>query len=126
MLKRDQLFESAQVEYLAAERRDAEVARLDKPWVADEGPLDCAFRRSIDKLRLRGLAFDRDTTVFWDEDAVTVVRRAAPEAGILPIPHEVAVRERFQGVPRRLQRIDYFAGSTLIGSRYQVEEAHDA
>lgn len=120
MLRRS-LPESALVAWFPTNERDSQVSRLENPWVADEGALDCAFRRTTERLRLRGLAFDRQTTVFWDEAGVIVVRRAAPEAGHLAVEHPVAVRERFQQVPCRLRRIDYFRGSCWIGSRYQEE-----
>ncbi len=115
--------ESVEVRTLAASERDAQVARLDDPWIGDEGPLEASFRRGLDSepLRQRGLAFDRKTTVVWDEDAVQVVRAHAPEPEVIALRSPVLLRERFTG-PGRLERTDYLRAGALIASRYVAEE----
>ncbi len=119
--------ESARVDYLPASDRDARVAALDDPWIGDEGPLEASFRRGVETepLRPRGLAFDRETTVVWDEDAVQVVRAADPEPGVVALRSRVIVRERFPS-PGALWRTDYLRGGVLLASRYTAEGANDA
>ncbi len=80
--------EGARVAYLPASERDTQVAALDNPWIANEGPLEASFGhgREGEPLQPRGLAFDDQTTVVWDEDAVQVVRTADPE----PRVHDAA------------------------------------
>lgn len=117
------LKESVEITPLGPDRRDAEVARLTDPWIGDEGPLDMAFRQGAGgALRQRGVAFDNQTTVVWDEDGVQVLRAAGPERGVVALPSEVLLRERFRDSgPARLFRIDYLRGGTLLGSRWLTE-----
>lgn len=121
--------ESVEIRTLEASARDAEVARLDEPWIGDEGPLEASFRRGLEgePLRHRGLAFDAETTVVWDEDAVQVVRARAAESEVVALRSSVILRERFSG-PKRLDRTDYLRAGALIASRYSAEEegAEDA
>ncbi len=121
--------ESVEVRTRSANARDAEVARLDQPWIGDEGPLDASFRRGleVEPLRQRGLAFDAETTVVWDEDAVQVVRAQAAEPDVVALRSPVILRQRFSG-PTSVLRIDYLREGTLIASRYSAEEggAEDA
>lgn len=112
------LEEGVEIIYLDPRERDIQVAALDEPWIADEGPLEARFRLS-DKGSLlhRGLAFDQKTTVAWDEDAVQVVRPAKPDSEVVAQAHPVLVRERLDG-PRELVRIDYQRHGVWLGSRY--------
>ncbi len=115
---------------LPAARRDAEVAALDEPWIADEAACDAGLRRGVGgrALRPRGLAFDERTTVVWDEDGVQVLAAGADaEAGG---PYDIAlrscvlVRDGFAGPPQ-LFRVDYLRRGALLGSRYvTAEEPH--
>jgi hypothetical protein len=118
----ESLNESVSVRFLSPGDRDAEVSRLDLPWIADEGPLDVAVRRGSDErpLRFRGLAFDEVSTVVWDEDAVQVIRAAEPEPDVIALKSPVLVRERFEQ-PIGLTRIDYLRHGVLIGSRYTFQ-----
>ncbi len=113
--------ESVKFRTLAASERDAQVARLAEPWIGDEGPLEASFRRGFgtEPLRQRGLAFDDETTVFWDEDAVQVVHAQTADPGIIALRSPVLLRQRFSG-PEALQRIDYLRAGALIASRYVV------
>ncbi len=118
--------EGARVAYLPASERDTQVAALDNPWVANEGPLEASFGRGeSEPLQPRGLAFDDQTTVVWDEDAVQVVHTADPEPGVVALRSRVIVRERFPS-PRRLWRIDYLRRGALLASRYATQGATDA
>lgn len=122
------LNESVEITLLGPDQRDAEVARLIDPWTGDEGPLDMAFRRGAGGgLRQRGVAFDDQTTVVWDEDGVQVLRVAGPERGVVALRSGVLLREGFlKNGPARLFRIDYLRGGTLLGSRWLTEGDHDA
>ena len=122
------LNESVEITLLAPDRRDAEVARLIDPWIGDEGPLDVAFRRGAGgTLRQRGVAFDDQTTLVWDEDAVQVLRVAEPKHGIVALRSEVLLRKGFrESGPARLFRVDYLCGGALLGSRWLTEGDHDA
>ncbi len=100
----------------------AEVAALREPWIADEGPLTAELWRHPGgelrrPLHLRGLAFDGETTVVWDEDAVQVIRLADAEPGVLARRSPVLIRDRFEGLGA-LTRVDYLRGGVLIASRY--------
>ena len=122
------LNEGVEILDLGPDRRDAEVARLSDPWIADEGPLEAFFRRGHHGLlRQRGVAFDERTTVVWDEAGVQVLRAAAPVPGVEALPNEVLLREGFrENGPARLFRIDYLRRGTLLGSRYIPEGGEDA
>ncbi len=121
---RGRVEEGAGIDYLPANERNAQVAALDDPWIGDEGPLEASFRRRADTepLRPRGLAFDRRTTVVWDEDAVQVVSAADPEPGVISLRSRVIVRERFP-FPGTLWRVDYLREGALLASRYMAEDA---
>jgi hypothetical protein len=108
---------------LPAERRDAEVARLDDPWIAGEGPLDVGFRRgAAGPLRQRGIAFDATATVAWDEAGVQVVRAGEPDPDVVALTSPVLLHPRFQqDGPQRLVRVDYLCRGALLGSRYIAE-----
>ena len=100
----------------------AEVKALREPWIADEGPLAAELWRHRGgelprPLHLRGLAFDPDSTVLWDEDAVQVIRPAAAEPGVLARRSEVLVRGELNALAS-LVRIDYLQDGVLIASRY--------
>ncbi len=113
--------ESVEVAYLPATARDTEVARLEEPWIGDEGPMDADFRHGLgnEPLRQRGLAFDRETTVLWDEDGVQVVRARDAEPAVVALSSPVVVRERFSA-PANLCRTDYLKEGVLVASRYSV------
>jgi hypothetical protein len=106
------------------------VAALDNPWIADEGPLDAWFRRGRvasggqggRALLPRGLAFDADTTVTWDEDEIQVVRRSDDQKGedepdLIVLRSDVLVREGFD-ISQVFQRLDYLRDGVLVASRY--------
>ena len=114
--------EGAEIQFLAPDRRDAEVARLTDPWIGDEGALDAEVRRNIGLLRPRGVAFDDRTTVVWDEAGVQVIRTAAPDPDVVALRSPVLLRARFQqDGPAHLYRIDYLRWGTLRGSRFTTE-----
>ncbi len=115
---------------LPAACRDAEVAALDEPWIADEAACDAGLRRGVGgrTLRPRGLAFDERTTVVWDEDGVQVLSAGAGDEAGSPydaaLSSRVLVRDGFAGPPR-LFRVDYLRRGALLGSRYvTAEESH--
>lgn len=115
-----------EIRYLPPSCRDREVAALAEPWIADEGPLDAGLRRGLggQPLRLRGLAFDPDTTVTWDEDGVQVLRAGAVAEDVLTLRSPVLVRAGFTGPPL-LFRIDYLRHGALLGSRFTImDESH--
>ena len=118
--------EGVEVQYCAPTQLQDELAKLAEPWIADEGPTDCGFRQGLaaGALRHRGLAFDDETTVTWDEDVVQIIRRTGPIAGVVPLRSEVLVRSR-PGWPRRLNRIDYLRSGALIASRYTCPQGKD-
>ena len=122
------LNEGVEIEDLAPERRDIEVAGLTEPWIGDEGPLDAAFRRGVHgPLRQRGVAFDERTTVVWDEAGVQVLRAARPFSDMVALHSEVLLREGFrENGPARLFRVDYLRRGTLLGSRFTLEGGDDA
>jgi hypothetical protein len=116
---------------LGPDDRDAVVGKLMDPWIGDEGPLDAEFRRGFAEgaaLRLRGVAFDNTTTVFWDESG-TQVLQAAPDEGcdgeIVALRSDVLIHQRFLGQGlRSLVRIDYLKRGALLGSRFTTGEDH--
>ena len=117
--------EGVAVEWLPAAARDEAVASLDRPWVADEGPLDARFRRldTIDGAFLpRGLAFDGERTVTWDEDGVQVVAPAPADDGVIALEWGVLVLDRpdFEAPPRLL-RVDYLRDGVWIAARYRPD-----
>ena len=125
-----QLREGVAVRLLPAAARDHEVRALKRPWVAEEGPLELrlARRDSVEGLLLRGLAFDAQRTVTWDEDCVEVIEPAEPDGRTVALESPVVVRERFDDVPK-LHRIDYHRDGVWLASRYVVgddREARDA
>lgn len=137
--------ESVQIRFADSGQREAEVERLHDPWIAHEGPLEAFFQRgSVGKLLPRGLAFDNQTTVFWDEGGIQINRRAPAQPGVVALCSDVLLRERFvsdvSGGPAgkgstddaasvdegKLRRIDYLRGGVLIGSRYLKVEDENA
>ncbi|RMH23578.1 MAG: hypothetical protein D6696_00135 [Acidobacteria bacterium] len=119
------LEEGVEVRYLAAAAREAEVARLTSPWIAGEGPLDARLEQGAPAALLpRGLAFDDETTVAWDEDAVQVVRPAPPAADVVALAQPVLIRQRVGG-PEALVRIDYVRHGVWLASRYLARPLDD-
>lgn len=118
------LKEGCEVRFIPRESLDQEFAKLDSPWIAEEGPLDVAVMRGPEKRpgKFRGMAFDAETTLYWDEEAVQLVRRTAVEPGTLAYDNPVLVREGFSAV-WDLRRIDYLSDGVLIASRYVGKSA---
>jgi hypothetical protein len=118
--------ESVDLQHLSAAERDAAVAGLHDPWIAEEGPLEVRFERGIQPREPRGIAFDGECTVLWDESQVLVLRREAAEATTTAFCTPVLLWERFEPPkgkgPPSLHRIDYLRDGTLVGSRYVTEE----
>jgi|CXWL01.1.fsa_nt_gi hypothetical protein len=117
------------IRHLPAEALSEQLARLDRPWIADEGALDAGFERGpLDRPpRERGLAFDATTTVRWDESGLQVLTAGPPEPGVVMLESEVLVRENTRPAGlAQLRRFDYLAGGVLLGSRYTAEEAPHA
>jgi hypothetical protein len=122
------LNEGVEIAYFGPERRDPEVAALNDPWIADEGPFEASLRRGLrDALRQRGMAFDGRTTIVWDEEGVQVLRAAEPTRDVVALCSAVLLRPGFreQG-PERLFRIDYLRRGALLGSRFTPEGGDDA
>lgn len=118
--------EGVDLRLLGPEERDREIARLERPWVAQEGPLEATLQRfDAGPLLLRGLAFDSRTTVFWDEDAVQVVRASPAQEGVTACVSDVLKEERFTQ-PANLQRVDYLKSGSLVASRYLAVEDSNA
>jgi len=116
--------ESVDVKYLPASARDQRVAALHHPWVAEEGPIQARFHRLeaiTEPLLPRGLAFDAQQTVTWDEDGVQVITPAEPEPGVIALLSSVVVRERFDGI-ESLHRVDYLKSGVWLASRYFIPE----
>ncbi len=114
------LDEAVDVRYLGPETRDGQLARLDSPWIADEGPVDARLHQwnGVGEAPLpRGLAFDRSTTVVWDEDAVQVVKPGPSRKDVVASAQPVLLRRRLEG-PRSLTRIDYLRRGVWLASRY--------
>jgi hypothetical protein len=123
------LKESVSIRHLPATAPDAELAALDRPWIADEGPRTARFARGpvTGPPEMRGLAFDARATVGWDEAGVQVLTAKPPEDAVVAWSSPVLVRgDRFASTPA-LVRIDYLRGGTLLGSRFCLEEdlAHE-
>lgn len=120
--------EGVEITDLGPEARDAEIAGLIDPWIADEGPLDAGFRRGHHgPLRHRGVAFDERTTVVWDEAGVQVLRAAPSVPGVEALHSPVLLRKGFrENGPARLFRIDYLRRGALLGSRFTPEGGEDA
>ena len=119
--------ESVELKILPPADRDAQIALLESPWIAEEGPISVRFFRHQGKapaLLPRGLAFDRRVTVIWDEDAVQVVASREPEGDVLAVASPVLLEERFADVPP-LHRIDYFRSGVWLASRYLPESEAD-
>ena len=118
--------ESVDLKLLPADARDREIADLQRPWVAEEGPIEARFRRledSTEPLLPRGLAFDALRTVTWDEDGVQVISAAEMESGVVALYSPVVVRKkRFADIPE-LHRVDYLKSGTWLASRYFATEA---
>jgi len=116
------LNESVDIEDFPPDERDTRVRLLESPWIGDEGPLDAGFRRNLGDLPLRprGLAFDRSTTVIWDEAGVQVLTAAAPRPGVTALRSSVLLRDKLSGPPE-LFRVDYLERGSLLGSRYIPE-----
>lgn len=117
------------IRHLPAEKLAEQLDRLDRPWIADEGALEAGFERGPlgREPRERGLAFDAETTVRWDESGLQVLTAGPPEPGVVMLESEVLVREntRPPGLAQ-LRRFDFLAGGVLLGSRYAAEEAPHA
>ncbi len=99
-----------------------ELARLDRPWFATEGALDAWVEAAPHErpLLARGLAFDLNTTVTWDEEEVQVLARAPAAPDVVALASEVCVHQRFQAAGlRRLLRVDFLSGGTWLGSLYR-------
>jgi hypothetical protein len=103
--------EGVDLQYCEPEQLRGVVAELTDPWIADEGPTDCGFRQGLsdERLRQRGLAFDDNTTVVWDEAMVQIIRRADPVPGVVSLKSEVLVRLR-PGWPRYRSRLRVRSG----------------
>jgi hypothetical protein len=116
------LNESVDVQDFPPEALTAQVDLLDNPWIGDEGPLDAGFRlgRGERPLRPRGLAFDRRTTVVWDEAGVQVLAAAPPSPDVTALQSPVLLRDTIGGPPQ-LSRVDYLKQGSLLGSRYVPE-----
>jgi hypothetical protein len=117
------------VRHLPPETLEDQLARLDRPWIADEGALDAGFERGpLDRPpRERGLAFDASTTVRWDESGVQVISGNHSDPGVVTLASDVLLRERFEVAGlRKLRRFDFLAGGVLLGSRYTALEASHA
>ena len=113
--------EGVEVTYHSGDGKEELVAALDQPWIGDEGPMEAEFRQVFEpsSLRPRGLAFDPGTTVYWDEDAVMRVRKAALRAGEIAFCTPVLVRDRFPSLEgHQLFRIDVLKEGALRASRY--------
>lgn len=121
------------IERFPASEAAAQVGELDRPWVADEGPLDAAVWRLEGELhrplRGRGLAFDLRATVTWDEEQVRVVLEPPSDSEVVARRSGVLVRRRL-GRWTALDRIDYLRDGVLLASRYvpapDSEEDHNA
>lgn len=125
----DRVNEGLVTRFLPPEVRDAEVARLNDPWIGDEGALDAGFRRGLGghPLRPRGVAFDPRTTVVWDEAGVQVVQPAPLDPDVVALRSPVLLHSRFQEAgPRGLLRIDYLRRGALVASRFTFEGGPDA
>lgn len=116
------LNESVDVQDFPPEALTAQVDLLDNPWIGDEGPLDAGVRhgRGEHPLRPRGLAFDRRTTVVWDEAGVQVLAAAPPSPDVTALQSRVLLRAPSEGPPQ-LSRVDYLKRGSLLGSRYVPE-----
>jgi hypothetical protein len=104
---------------------DAELARLERPWIADEGALEAALERAplARPPRERGLAFDAKVTLLWDEAGVQALSEAPAQPGVVALTSPVFVRPALApGGLAGLRRIDYLEGGVLLGSRYFVTE----
>ena len=120
-LEIEEVPEGVEVAYHRAGEKENLVAALDRPWIGDEGPMEAEFRQALEpsSLRPRGLAFDPETTVYWDEDAVMEVRKAEPRKGEIAFRTRVLVRNRFPSASgMELHRIDVLKEGALRASRY--------
>lgn len=122
--KMDRLEEGVTVTYRPSGERDAEVGKLQNPWIGDESPLDASFRSSDEgrPLMQRGIAFDSRTTVVWDEDAVQTARVGEPQPEVVALRSNVILRKGFTG-PDCLARIDYLHRGALVASRYTFSDS---
>jgi len=113
------LREGVVITYLPPTERDVQVARLEEPWIGDEGPLDAGFHRgsTAEPLRPRGFAFDRRTMVVWDEAGVQILQPSEASPEVTALESKVMLRSWYKGPPR-LVRIDYLERGCLLGSRY--------
>ncbi len=114
------LDEAVEVTYLGPEARDEQLALLESPWVADEGPVDARLKHWTGEGEAplpRGLAFDRSTTVVWDEDAVQLVKPAPSREDVVANAQPVLLRRRLEG-PKFLTRVDYLRRGVWLASRY--------
>lgn len=114
-----------EIRYEPPEKLDEVVATLDNPWIGDEGPLDAWFRRGRGGRDLlpRGLAFDDETTVVWDEDEVRVVRRGTGDDCVV-LESDVLIRKGFD-ISQVFERIDYLREGVLVASRYRAKGGED-
>jgi len=115
--------EGVRVRYEPPEALASELAALDRPWIADEGPCDVGFRRGPggEPPRFRGLAFDARVTIAWDEAGVQVAEPAPAQAGMVALRSPVLVREGYDARVE-LERIDYLCRGALVASRYTFRE----
>lgn len=113
----------AEIDRLPAAERDAAVGALDDPWIGHEGPLSADFRRAadVDELLPRGLAFAGDTTVWWDEAWVRVLRvEDGRKDGCVAVESPVHVHRRFHGRGAdELVRVDFLIDGVYQGSHYR-------
>lgn len=126
------LEEGFQVDWLDPTQRDAQVGALIDPWIAEEGPVSARLSRRLfseGPLLPRGLAFDGETTVHWDEDGVQVVRSAAADPGTLAMRQAVQVVQPQHlddwGLPKGMHRIDYLQQGVCVASRYEIGLPND-
>jgi len=120
--------EAVEVRYQPAANLAGLVAQLDRPWIADEGPMSVGLRQAEPAgevtLRPRGLAFDQQTTLFWNEDEVQVASQAEAREGVLAVGVPVLVNKpRFETGPEKLRRVDYFEEGCHLASRYFIQES---
>ncbi len=122
--------EGVEIRHEPPEKIDEIVATLDNPWIGDEGPLDAWFRRGQGGRDLlpRGLAFDAETTVVWDEDEVCVVHcndgDGGGEGDWIVLKSDVLIRKGFE-ISQVFERIDYLRDGVLVASRYRPKGGED-
>jgi hypothetical protein len=113
--------ESVEILYLSPSEVATEVNKLQAPWIGDEGPLAAEFWQHPGgapkrPLYHRGLAFDDQATVTWDEDVVQVIRPAPPAGDVIARRSKVLIRFPLLEF---VYRIDYLSQGVLLASRFQ-------